>query len=148
MAEKTEADKAQETLDRRLAEERQQFAHQLQVMTQLYESRLKELREQFDDRKKELLLQNDGMLGAIGRLQAENQSIKAEHQVTWNRAAQAEMKAKALAEDQQRMLLVAEQGLESARSSYEEHLQSVKEASCREILALKAEIKRLKSRKK
>ena len=77
MAEQTELDRVQKKHEEQLAEQRAQHEHQFQVAMKLQETRVGELRLSFEDRRKELLTQNDGMLGAVGRLYKENESLKA-----------------------------------------------------------------------
>lgn len=78
MAEQTEVERVQKKYEEQLAEQRAQSEHQFQVAMKMQEVRNHELREGFEERKREFLAQNDGLLGAVGRLHKETESLKAQ----------------------------------------------------------------------
>lgn len=87
MAEKTEADKLEEMVQKRLEEQREAGKMNLEILSRTYETRLQEMRESFEERKKEFLAQNDGLLGAVGRLYAETEDLRKRIALTKEAAA-------------------------------------------------------------
>jgi len=74
--EQTEAERMQKKHEEQLADQRAQSDHQFQVAMKMQEVRTNELRQGFEERRKELEAQNDGLLGAVGRMHRDNESLK------------------------------------------------------------------------
>lgn len=78
MPEQTEIERIQKNYVEQLDQQRMQSEHQFQVAMKLQDSRVAELRQNFEERRKELFAQNDGLLGAVGRLHKENENLKSQ----------------------------------------------------------------------
>jgi len=76
VTEKTEAEKTQELFERKIKEREHELETLRQREIEQIDKRICEMRARFEDEKKELLAQNDGLLGAVGRLHAENETLR------------------------------------------------------------------------
>lgn len=72
MPEKSEAEKVQDVFDERVAQLLRN--HELEI--DVREEANKRVHGLLEDQRKELLAQNEGLLGAVGRLYAENEGLK------------------------------------------------------------------------
>lgn len=148
MADRTEAEKMEELLRKQSAQqsiehERMQEEHErrLQLCLETAEVRIKEMRDSFEERKKDLLSQNDGLLGAVGRLHAENEDLK-------KKIASLEpalCKARESLDRADKEVCVA---IEQAHQRYDEMVQSVRSEAKKEITHLKEKLAECQKRKK
>lgn len=76
MAERTEMEKAQETFELKLKEQEMPLERQHKMEIERLDRHFHYVRSMFEDQKKELLTQNDGLLGALGRVHGENEALK------------------------------------------------------------------------
>lgn len=136
-AEKTEAQKVEEHFLRQEAHE-----ERLNATLKMYETRIHEMRETSEERKKELLAQNDGLLGAVGRLYAENEALN-------KRVASLEPALKQADEKLKNLHDMAQVEIERAHRELDEKCNTIREQAKTEVerakLDAKAEIDRLKA---
>lgn len=130
-----------ERLERQCAEAVNERLRERQAIRQEFDERRKECQQNFNDREKELLAQNDGMLGAIGRLHSENQTLKQD-------LLQAQMRAKKYEENMEQMTHQAHIQVEEAHLRMDERVNRIKEEAAREIRDLKKQIEELKGKGK
>lgn len=126
-----------ERLEKQLANEREERHREREMLRSEYQERLKESIHDYRERKEDLIAQNDGMLGAIGRLHAENLALK-------TRISEFEFRARDFDAEMARVSTEAERCQdEAARRAH-----NIKEEAAREIKALKKELEDLRAKKK
>ncbi len=94
---------------------------------------------EFDERRQELIRQNDGMLGAIGRLHSENEILRKKLQ-------EAETKHKEHLERAEFQARAIEQTLEVKHREEAAKMATIKEEAAQKIKQLEATIATLKAR--
>lgn len=137
MADKTEVEKAQESYEKRLKEQEIQQHREVDKL----EAHHHEVRKILEEQKKELLDQNDAMLGAIGRVHAENEALK-------KRIADLEPAAAKAKEELARTHKEFEREMEFAQQRAIELVEETKRKAQHEIDRLKEKLNQAQTRKK
>jgi uncharacterized protein (DUF2132 family) len=130
-----------ERLERLLAEEKHDREQHRESFRQEYQERLKEKGVEFHNQKEELLAQNDGMLGAIGRLHTENESLK-------QRLNEAQRNVKDLEEMALRMKKDAEVDILRKAEMFEQEIDRREQEASKVIKELKSQVETLKGKAK
>lgn len=130
-----------ERLEKQVQEGRIERERDRQIFQREYQERLKETVQDYNDRKEDLVAQNDGMLGAIGRLHAENQTLK-------QTLMDAQSRMKRLEEDLDQVHNHVQAQMEEAHLRMDEKVGRIKEEAAREIKDLKRQIEDLKGKAK
>jgi hypothetical protein len=141
MAEKTEVEKVQESFERKLKEQEMQFERTHARELEIIRIRYDEIHSVREEQKKELLAQNDGLLGAVGRLHTENEALK----TRVSELGPALAKAK---EEATRMLEEMKERMEFANARAQELIEGTKREAQHEIDRLKGKLSDLQKRKK
>lgn len=130
-----------ERLEKQVTEARHERERDREMLRDDYQEKLKGTLQVYNERKEELLAQNDGMLGVVGRLHSENQTLKQD-------LLQAQMRVKKAEESLEEIHNRVEAEMEGARQQMDERVERIKEDAARDIRDLKKQVEEFKAKGK
>lgn len=112
-------DKVIDLLERRVKEVQQSHQAELERLRHIQEEAKQQLFQEQQARIKELLAQNDGMLGVVGRLQTENQDLRKKLTESETECERTRIKAQIQSQ-------IQEQDVQRLREKYEMELERLR----------------------